>query len=668
MTGKPATLGDLAHVFHGAGNADMFTEEKLSKARKRPEVAECRVIRAPDVMSLLPWLKPDEISRMLVAKRYVSSGSRRGPGQTNRLWNGDLLLSTRGVPKVSPMLTNQMIGQTDVVAGPEILIIRAKPGVNAAALREAIKQKDAAEYFAKHTTRKNKDKKPGKGYDKSGVLSKDAVCGLPIPDDLKDARPNFGEDVEILAHKAESLISGVQSLNHSIIEASRWRAVQRSKPILIPRFPHQETKLLSWEKTYWERYIAISARAAATQKALLEEWEKDVSKPMPSYEWRKPFQKEEKELSADKERWASEGLCKCLISLNNNEAPSGDVSTLCSLLVGKQDTAEARTAILGDRNKLEATTLLLQEGDQRASSTRVARSIRALLASCTNGCSSVAILSAEAGHLANEVMTTEKAPKTLALVEKNEPFRNVAKAICELHGKHTKIEAVERTYRLPYGQRFDIALLEASGADVDPKDDELKFEEKSNEVFQWQELGSRLASKGRMVVHLPTTHWKLLKSVTDNIDMVLQLPPINLPAWSESEQQKYVPCDQGLMVVLKPGLIHDGQVKVIDATKINNHTSATDLTPSQIKQLRSLLMEESSEMPFATTTEVSRKELKSFDMWPSIASFTKLTIKPEDLSNTYTLESMVELFKYKHHVWKHTQDKIFKGVGLLPGF
>lgn len=668
MTGKPATLGDLAHVFHGAGNADMFTEEKLSKVLKRPEVAECRVIRAPDVMSLLPWLKPDEISRMLVSKRYVSSGSRRGPGQTNSLWSGDLLLSTRGIPKVSPMLTNQMIGQPHVVAGPEVLVIRAKPGVDPAAIREAIKQKAAAEYFAEHTTRKNKDKKPGKGYDKSGVLSKEAVCGLPIPDHLRDARPSFGEDVEVLAHKAESLIAGVQSLNHSIIEASRWRAVQRSKPILIPRFPHEETKRLSWEKTYWERYMEISARSVDTQNALLEEWGKDVSKPMPGYEWRRPFQKEEKELSANKERWASEGLCKCLISLNKNEAPSGDVSALCSLLVGKQDAAEARTAILGDRNKLEATTLLLQEGDQRASSTKVARSIRALLASCTNGRSSVAILSAEAGHLANEVMATDKAPETLALIEENEPFRNVAEAICELHRKQTKIEAVGHVYRLPHGQHFDIALLEASGADVDPKDDERKSEEKSLETFHWHELGGRLAPKGRMVVHIPTTHWKLLKYVADNIAMVLQLPPINLPAWSENDGQKYVPCDQGLMVVLKPGSSHDGQVKVIDATKINNGDSANDLTPAQIKQLRSLLMEESSEMPLTTTSDVSRKDLKAFDIWPSIASFSKSAVKPEDLANTYTLESMVELFKYKHHVWKQTQDKIFKGVGLLPGF
>jgi len=668
MTEKPATLGDLAHVFHGAGNADIFTEEKLRKASKRPEVAECRVIRAPDVVSLLPWLKPDEISRMLVSKRYVTSGSRRGAGQTNRLWSGDLLLSTRGIPKISPMLTNQMIGQSDVVAGPEVLVIRAKPGVNAAALREAIKQKAAAEYFSANTTRKNKGKKSGKGYDKSGVLSKEAVCGLQIPDYLRDARPSFGEDVEVLAHKAEHLITGIQSLNHAIVEASRWRAEQHSKPLLISRFPHDEIDAFSWERTYRESYAEIQARSTATHTALLEEWKKDVSKPMPGYEWSKPYREEEKALSASKERWASEGLCKCLISLSKNDEPSGDVSTLCSLLVGKHYTAEARLAILGDRNKLEATTLLLQEGDQRASSTKVARSIRALLASCTNGRSSVAILSAEAGHLANEVMATDKAPETLALVEENEPFRNVAKAICELRGKKTKIEAVERTYKLPYGQRFDIALLEASGADVDPKDDERKSMERSRETFQWHELGGRLTSKGRMVVHLPTTHWKLLKSVTDNIAMVLQLPPINLPAWSESAGQKYVPCDQGLIVVLKPGSTHDGQVKVIDATKINNGSSTTDLNPAQIKQIRSIIMEESSEMPLVTTTDVLRKDLKAFDMWPSIASFTKSTIRSEDLSNSYTLESMVELFKYKHHVWKQTQDKIFKEVGLLPGF
>ena len=667
MTGKPVTLGDLAHVFHGVGNADIFTEEKLSKTPKRPEVNECRVIRAPDVMSLLPWLKPDEISRMLVSKRYISSGGRRGPGQTNRLWRDDLLLSTRGIPKVSPMLTHQMVGQTDLVAGPEILVIRAKHGVNAAALREAIKQKAAADYFAKYTTRKNKDKKPGKGYDKSGVLSKDAVCGLPIPDDLLKARPSFGEDVEILAHKAESLISGIQFLNHAIIEAARWRAEQKANPILISRFLHKATCEFSWEKSYSDHYDEIQTRATATHNALLEDWEKDVSRPMPGWGWTKPYDKERKVLIAKKEHWASEGLCKCLASLAANETPSGNASILCQLLVGNNNAAEARRAILGDRNKLEATTLLLQEGDQRASSTKVARSVRSLLASCASDSRSVAILSAEAGHLANEVMADDHAPGTLALVEENEPFRNLAKAICELRAKQTVIEAAEFAYRLPYALRFDVALLEASGADVDPKDSEAETMKKSEELFQWHVLVGRIAAGGRMIVHLPTSHWKLLKSVMDNVDMVLQLPPISLPAWSGVDTQQYVPCDQGLMVVLKPGLIQDSRVKVIDATKINNGASASDLTPEQIKHLRALLLEESREMPPDTMTEVARKDLKALDIWPSIAFFTKLTIKPEDLANTYTLESMVELFKYKHHVWKQTQDKIFRGVGLLPG-
>jgi hypothetical protein len=665
MTEKPVTLGDLAHVFHGVGNADIFTAEKLSKLSKSPEVVECLIIRAPDVMSLQPWHDPKAISSVSVSERFVSLGNRRGLNQSSKLQSGDLLLTTRGIPKISPILTYEITSQKDIVAGPEVLVIRAKPGVYPATLREAIKQKAASEYFKSHTTRKNKDKKPGKGYDKSGVLSKDVVCSLPIPDNLKDARPNFGENVEILAHKAESLISKIQSLNHAIVEASRWRAEQICDPILLSRFPHNETDAFSWKKTYQERRNEIESRANATQKALLEDWEKkDLSIPPPGYEWKKPYTEELDKLSESKERWASEVLCKCLISLSKNEEPSEDVSILCSLLVGKQNTAEARLAILGDRKKLEATTLLLQEGDQRASSTKVARSIRALLASCTNGCSSVGILSAEAGHLANEVMATDKAPETLALVEDNEPFRNLAKAICELHRKNTKIEAVERAYKLPKGLRFDIALLEASGADVDAKDNEKKL----SEVFQWYELRERLAPKGRMVVHLPTTHWKLLKSAVDNIAMVLQLPPINLPAWSESNRQKYVPCDQGLIVVLKPGSTYDGQIKVIDATKINNGASATDLTPAQIKQLRSLIMEESSEMPLVTTTDVLRKDLKAFNMWPSIASFMRINERETDLVNTYTLESLVELFKYKHHLWKETQDKIFKEVGLLPGY
>ena len=55
MTGKPTTLGDLAHVFHGVGNADIFTAEKFEKANNPKEVEDCRVIKASDVTSQRPW-------------------------------------------------------------------------------------------------------------------------------------------------------------------------------------------------------------------------------------------------------------------------------------------------------------------------------------------------------------------------------------------------------------------------------------------------------------------------------------------------------------------------------------------------------------------------------------------------------------------------------------
>ena len=108
MTGKPTTLGDLAYVFHGVGNADIFTAEKVAKANNPKEVEDCRVIKASDVTSQRPWQQPDTIMRMKVSKRLVSSTKRRGLGQSCILQTGDLLLTTRGKPKVSPMVTYEM--------------------------------------------------------------------------------------------------------------------------------------------------------------------------------------------------------------------------------------------------------------------------------------------------------------------------------------------------------------------------------------------------------------------------------------------------------------------------------------------------------------------------------------------------------------------------------
>ena len=283
MTGKPTTLVHLAHVFHGVGNADIFTPEKLAKSNNQKEVAECRVIKASDVTSQRAWQQPESIARMLVSKRLVSSTARRGLGQSCVLQTGDLLLTTRGKPKVSPMITYEMIKNGPIVAGPEILVIRAKEGVYCATLREAMRQKSATLYFAETTTKKNKDKADGKGWDKSGVLSKEAVSGLPIPAGLTNQPPRFSQDVEILSHKAESLITGIQSLNHAIIEAARWREELKLESIEIHIFDHDEVEKFSWKKTYKSRYDVILGQENAEKERLGAAWIKSGGKL--EYDW-----------------------------------------------------------------------------------------------------------------------------------------------------------------------------------------------------------------------------------------------------------------------------------------------------------------------------------------------------------------------------------------------
>ena len=356
MTGKPTTLGDLAYVFHGVGNADIFTAEKVAKANNPKEVEDCRVIKASDVTSQRPWQQPDTIMRMKVSKRLVSSTKRRGLGQSCILQTGDLLLTTRGKPKVSPMITHEMTKNGAIIAGPEILVIRAKEGVYCATLREAMRQKSATLYFAETTTKKNKDKAEGKGWDKSGVLSKEAASGLPVPEGLTNMPPRFGQDVEILSHKAESLITGIQSLNHAIIEAARWRADMKFESIEIPVFDYDKVAGLSWEKAFKDRYDEIKKRETAEQDRLAEKWVKSGGKTEYDWSYRKPFDQEVDALTKELNGWASEGLSKCLKNIGSGTTNDADTELMCLLLSGTKSCEEAKRALLKSRKLMESTT------------------------------------------------------------------------------------------------------------------------------------------------------------------------------------------------------------------------------------------------------------------------------------------------------------------------
>jgi hypothetical protein len=668
MTGKPTTLGDLAHVFHGVGNADIFTAEKVAKANNPKEVEDCRVIKASDVTSQRPWQQPDTIMRMKVSKRLVSSTKRRGLGQSCILQTGDLLLTTRGKPKVSPMITHEMTKNGAIVAGPEILVIRAKEGVYCATLREAMRQKSATLYFAETTTKKNKDKAEGKGWDKSGVLSKEAASGLPVPEGLTNMPPRFGQDVEILSHKAESLITGIQSLNHAIIEAARWRADMKFESIEIPVFDYDKVAGLSWEKAFKDRYDEIKKRETAEQNRLAEKWVKSGGKTEYDWSYRKPFDQEVDALIKELNGWASEGLIKCLKNIGSGTTNDADTELMCLLLSGTKSCEEAKRALLKSRKLMESTTILAHERNRPVSYYNSSESIRSLMACCAENAESLIIMEAETGNLAAEVLHTSKKLKRLSLIESTPTHRKVAKALCDLCTSSAGIEEAEKAFRLPRS-KTDIILLEASGFDIDNKELNDQAKRTSAELFQWHEIGDRIAEKGYMLVHVPTTHWRLLASVTERITMVIQLPPLSIPIYGNGKYRTHVPCDQGLMVILKPGFISKETVKVVDATKLNQGAAASSLTGEQIKILCSFIKGEEASHETITQTDVPCKEIfKEMSVWPGISTLMKKNVDADDLAQAYTLETLVEEFKSRHFLWKKTETEIFRDIGLQPDF
>lgn len=668
MTGKPTTLGDLAYVFHGVGNADIFTAEKLEKANNPKEVEDCRVIKASDVTSQRPWQQPDTIMRMKVSKRLVSSTKRRGLGQSCILQTGDLLLTTRGKPKVSPMLTYEMTKDRNILAGPEILVIRAKEGVFCASLREALKQKTATVYFEATTTRKNKGKVAGEGWDKSGVLSKEAAAGLPIPAGLTNQPPRFGEDVEILSHKAESLITGIQSLNHAIIEAARWRDELKLESIEIHIFDHDEVEKFSWKKTYKSRYDIIYGQENTKQERLRAAWIESGGKL--EYDWglSRDFQDANDALDEEMDTWSSEGLCRCLRNIGDGIIPDADTELLCTLLAGTPNPAQARQAILNNQQLLESTTILAHRSKGLVSYYNASASIRSLLISCAEGAQSVSVLAAETGNLAIELLVSLKSLKRLTLVEGQTTHRNVAKALCDLASDNTEIEEAEKVFRLPR-HKADLVLLETAGIGIDIKETEDAAKYTSKDIFQWNEISGRIKGSGCMIAHIPTTHWRLLSSVTDKITMIMQLPPLSIPLYGNSSQRKHVRCDQGLIVVLNPEFKSNDSIKIVDATMLNRGAAASSLTPEQILDLRAILRGETEPNGQVQATDIPRSELfKEMRIWPGISTLMKKSVEADDLAQAYTLETLVEEFKYRHYLWKKAESDIFRDIGLQPDF
>lgn len=678
MTERRANLGDFAHVFHGVGNAAIFTKQKLEGANNKPDANECGVIRAADVTSQRPWYEPESISRAYVARRITESNKRRGLGQSCLLRPGDVLVSTRGIPKVSPAITHEIVQGGAVVAGPEIIVIRAKDNVHPAALRRALKSEATKDYFARNTTRKNQDKKSGEGWDKSGVLSKEAVLRLPIPADIEAWKPRFEEDAEVLSHKAEDHLSAIGPLSHAIIELARWR-LETGDQKEIRRFDAKLTNEFSWSKKIRERESEINMRRNAEVDKVHQNWAKDLSQTEPNWEWDAPFRRERDKLFVEKITWMADGISHCLDQVAEGRCTDEDTALLCRLLVGKPDPAAARHALVEQPGLVESMTMEVHQGDERASSVNVPRSVRQLLASFVGPSNHVAIPSAETGHLAFEALLGQVAPSRLTLIEGSAPYRKVARSLCGLARQDAQIESYEYQHTAPWND-VDVALLEASTVPLKYGETEFSTSELismdqkkalgiAKHVMPWSNLAS-MKPGSFMVAYIPTDRWRLLLPVRTQISALLQLPPLSKPAWSKKQEGKYATCDQGLLVLLRGGMMSaDRAMKVIDATLLNKGASATELTSEQIKLIRDMLLGRDSSAECAPVYHISHDRIpKEMSIWPGMLSLTGRRFGVNEASQQYSLETLVEEFKYRHHCWKQTQTETFSEIGILPGF
>jgi hypothetical protein len=308
---------------------------------------------------------------------------------------------------------------------------------------------------------------------------------LPLPDEIDGLHWTFDERVEDYARDAETTSGRIAALSRAFVVALRHRLETRQETSR-PRF---DAERFSWEEKATRIEHDILTRSGAAHQAIIDARPLNPLEVAIDWSWKEPFDKELAEVSENRDKWASEGLIKCLAQFAEGHLEDADAKLLCELLAGGLDHGSVRARLASDFRLLESTTLLLHRGDYKASSSNVGRSIRQLLASCIRGMDDVVVLSAETGHQAVEATLVKEGPKRLLLVEQNEPYRNFAKALCELISPSTQVRASAEVASGLGAQKVDAAILEASGADADIKDD--KVDLASRKLFDWANLCHR---------------------------------------------------------------------------------------------------------------------------------------------------------------------------------
>jgi hypothetical protein len=669
MTKKAKTLKDIAVAFYGVTSAGFLRENILSPdAENGTDWAPCRVIYPSDVVVEGPWRDPDTIKACKVARRFVEGDRRnldlrtinaaglieKGRPRLERqhlLIEGDILIATRGRHSISPLVSRRILAAGPVVAGQDIIVVRTKslaPDV----IRKILLRRHSADYLSKNAVKK--------GQDGSSVLTKGVIMNLPLPDDIQGLHWTFDERIEDYARDAETTSGRIAALSRAFVIASRYRLETRHETSR-PRF---DGGRFSWEEKAASMQKDVLTRSGEVHQAILDAQPVGVREMSTDWSWKVPFDKEMAAISENQDKWASEGLIRCLARLTDGRLDDPDAKLLCELLTGGVDFASARARLASDSKLLEATTLLLHRGDHKASSSNVGRSIRQLLASCVRGMDDVVVLSAEVGHLAVEAALDEGAPKQLFLVDGNESYRNFAKALCEFLSPSIQVRASAEVAAGLGAQKVDAAIIEASGADVDIKDD--KFDIASRQLFDWANLGHRIKDGGKMFVHVPSSHWPLLGSISANISTVVQLPPLLVPSDSKHRPRDvYAPCDQGLILVVEPGWGAGKEVKLIDATMLSAGEALEVFSADQLESLRRVIAGKSLQDKRIRQLDIPRDSLfRNYKTWPGVSKFFGMKTHARDLANDFTLETIIEELKFCHLAWKASQQSFLSSAGI----
>jgi len=669
MTTKAKTLKDIAVAFYGVTSAGIFSDKKLSgKSKVDEDWAPCRIIYPSDIASEGPWRDSDIIKNAKVARRFVERGRRnldrkhlpaQGIIEKNKtsserqhvLAEGDILIATRGRYTISPLVSRKILASGPVVAGPDVIVVRTKSAAPEV-VRKILLRKGSLDYLSKNTVKKGKDG--------SSVLTKGVIMSLELPDEIDGLHWTFDERVEDYARDAETTSGRIAALSRAFVTAARYRLEKRHETSR-PRF---DAGRFSWEEKATRVEHDILTRSGAAHQKIIESRPLNPLEFAIDWSWKEPFDKELAELSEDRDKWASEGLMKCLAQFAGGHLEDADAKLLCELLTGGSDHGSVRARLASDSRLLESTTLLLHRGDYRASSSNVGRSIRQLLASCVRGIDDVVVLSAETGHQAVEATLDKEGPKRLFLVEQYEPYRNFAKALCEFISPSTQVRASEEIASGLGAQKVDAAILEASGADADIKDD--KVDLASRKLFDWANLCHRFKDGGKMFVHIPSSHWKLLGSISSNISAIVQLPPLLTPSDSEYRpRDEYAPCDQGLILVVEAGWGAGKDVKLIDATMLAGGDALEAFSADQLEVLRQIITRKSLPSKGIRHIEIPRDPLfRNYKTWPGVSKFFGSRAVARDLANDFTLETIVEELKFCHLAWKASQDAFLESAGI----